>query len=84
MMCLLDKKKLGKVGELIVVERTKVLIYDIYCLKYQVGVEFCPCNCWLENNMGLFSVPGLLTCLLLQVVWSLVRKQRLYILYMTE
>ncbi|XP_059325705.1 meprin A subunit beta [Ammospiza nelsoni] len=25
----------------------------------------------LENNMGLFSVPGLLTCLLLQVVWSL-------------
>ncbi|XP_048143127.1 meprin A subunit beta [Corvus hawaiiensis] len=71
MMCLLDKKKVGKAGELIVVEGTKVLIYDIYCLKYQVGVKFCPYNCWLENNMGLFSVPGLLTCLLLQVVWSL-------------
>lgn len=27
-MCLLDEKKVGKVGELIVVERTKVLIYD--------------------------------------------------------
>ncbi|XP_032916602.1 meprin A subunit beta [Catharus ustulatus] len=36
-----------------------------------VDVKLYPQNCRPENGMGLFSVSGLLTCLLLQVVWSL-------------